>query len=201
MRALLVYNKEDARERELVERAINEMSSVLTDVEMADFNEIRQYIPISFTPCLILVHEDLQGGHLLEEDMDNNHLRVTAELLKAMDDEESVVHNAEVFRIDRLVKNSTNLEFGQQYNVAHELSDLILEGSWDSMTVDDRKIRVWKWMVQEGKISINDIPQEHRAAVQACELPVLNPNAKLAAEIKATADAVDFILLNFVPLV
>lgn len=103
MRVIFIYNQENLKEKEVIERAKKEILNYIEEIECIDFNLVREQFKIRTTPALIIIRDDLQGEHLLEEDMVNNQLRVTAELLKVMEEEDRNIHEMETYRIDYLV--------------------------------------------------------------------------------------------------
>lgn len=127
MKALLIYNKEDSREIELMNRAKQEISNLITEVDLVDFNLVRDKFSIRTTPTLIIVRDDLQGMHLLEEDMENNQLRITGELVKALDEEDKNIHNAEANRIDKLINSEVQIKMGENYQVMQDMASLLEE--------------------------------------------------------------------------
>ena len=108
MRALYIYNEHSRPELEALERVQTELGNL---VEFMGLQEATNQYPITRTPALIIIREDLQGEHLLDEN-DSGGLRMTAELYKAMEEEELNLHNVETHRIDSLINRevATNVD-------------------------------------------------------------------------------------------
>lgn len=101
MKALYIYNPHSAQEVAQIERATTEMLNIVDQVEAIDVDTAKQHFHIHSTPALIVIRDDLQGTHLLDEV--NGQLRITAELYKAMEEEDLNLHQAETHRLDNLI--------------------------------------------------------------------------------------------------
>ncbi len=101
MKSIYIYSQHSELERNMIERALIELPS---NVDVVEFDDIplfmRKYIRA--TPCLVIFNDDLQGDQLLGEGIDGS-LIVTAVLNKRMEEEDSVIHNIEVNRMDNLI--------------------------------------------------------------------------------------------------
>jgi hypothetical protein len=103
MQAIFIYNPHNSTEVSLTERVKLEFANYLVEVEAVDFQEVKNLFKISTTPALIIVSEALQGEHLLDE-ADNGQLKIAAELWKAIQEEEAVIHGIETNRIGDLIE-------------------------------------------------------------------------------------------------
>ena len=102
MRAVFIYNPHNANELTMLDRVKQELLQFIDEVEIVDFMEAKHF-HISQTPSLIVIREDLQGSNLLSENGDGK-LLVTAELWKAIQEEEKAIHNIQdCNRIDNLI--------------------------------------------------------------------------------------------------
>jgi hypothetical protein len=108
MRVLFVYNPNNSQEVSLIDGAMVEMSSYIEQIEAVDFNLVREQFKIRETPALVIIRDDLQGLQLLDKDETGNQLHVTAELLKAMEEEDLNFHQQETHRIDYLIVHEAN---------------------------------------------------------------------------------------------
>ncbi|MCT8978862.1 hypothetical protein N4T77_19990 [Clostridium sp. CX1] len=123
MRVIYAYNPYDSKEVKIIARVKEELSSLVEDIQIVDFMDIREMYKIRETPALIILRDDLQGINLLTEDPDNNgQLRVTGEVYKAMQEEENNFHNMPTNRIDVLI--NTEVVKGQD----NLMSDMIERG-------------------------------------------------------------------------
>jgi hypothetical protein len=99
MRIIYAYNPHDAKETTLLDRVkeeISEVSATLIDELMVeDFQIFKKYYPISQTPALIIVREDLQGHELLEEDEETGSLRLIAKVTEELQKETAARSAAE----------------------------------------------------------------------------------------------------------
>lgn len=101
MKALYIYNPHSVLEKNMFERAKKELSNHIQDINIKDINTIKNIIPIRDTPALVIIRDDLQGDSLLKEC--DGQLRVTAELYKALEEEELNIYQAKTHRIDSLI--------------------------------------------------------------------------------------------------
>lgn len=108
MRVLFIYNPNNFQEASLMDEAMAEMSNHIEQIEVVDFNLVREQFKIRETPALIIIRDDLQGLQLLDKDKTGNQLHITAELLKAMEEEDLNLHQQETHRIDNLVIREAN---------------------------------------------------------------------------------------------
>lgn len=106
MRVLFIYNPYNAKEVQLKDEAINNISSYVETVEAIDFQEVCEQFRVRTTPALIFIRDDFQGEELLTEDPDNaGKLRLVGELMKNLEDEELKIHSAETHRLDNVINN------------------------------------------------------------------------------------------------
>jgi len=103
LRTLFIYNPYSASEIKILDRVRQEFSSHVEEVEVTDFENIKNIYKIRTTPALIIIRDDLQGSHLIT-DGDDGSLRATAELVKTMQEEDLNIYQAETYRIDNLIK-------------------------------------------------------------------------------------------------
>ena len=106
MKAVYIYNQHSAHECEMLERAKQEMGAYIQEVQVLDIDQAKELYHFGSTPAIIFVQEHLQGAHLL--DSTDGQLRVTAEVYKALQDEELNLRNAETHRIDYLITAEVN---------------------------------------------------------------------------------------------
>ena len=101
MKVVYIYNQHSAKEVEMLERAKQEMGSYIQEVQVLDIDQAKELYHFGSTPALIVVQEHLQGEHLL--DSTDGQLRVTAEVYKALQEEELNLRETETHRIDNLI--------------------------------------------------------------------------------------------------
>ncbi|OUM86643.1 MAG: hypothetical protein BAA01_11585 [Bacillus thermozeamaize] len=101
MKALFIYNPHSTPERNIIERAQNEMPGYLEIVSVFDLPAPLKRL-VRATPALIPVTDDLQGEGLLGEGVDGK-LLATAMLYKRLEEEEAAIHQAETHRLDNFV--------------------------------------------------------------------------------------------------
>lgn len=118
MRTLFIYNSNNAKEREIIERAKNELGPDIEEVDFVDFNTVRDHFKIRTTPALIFIRDDLQGEKLMETYQQNNKLRALGEIAKALQEEELNLHQTETNRIDSIIKKEVD-------NVALQLLEAV----------------------------------------------------------------------------
>ena len=63
MKALFIYNPYSASEIKILDRVRQEFSSHVEEVEVTDFENIKNIYKIRTTPALIIIRDDLQGSH------------------------------------------------------------------------------------------------------------------------------------------
>lgn len=119
MKAYYIYSPYSRNELELLERVLVELGEYA--VELVDYTLERERFHITQTPALVVIREDLQGSHLLDETVDGK-LRVYAELMKVVDEEEKNIHNVDNTRIDSLIKKEVATE------VDNTVLDIIVRG-------------------------------------------------------------------------
>lgn len=107
MKAYYIYSPHSRNELELLERVLIELGGYA--VELVDYTLERDRFHITQTPALIMVREDLQGSHLLDETVDGK-LRIYAEFMKVIDEEEKNIHNVDNARVDSLIKKEVAME-------------------------------------------------------------------------------------------
>ena len=101
MKTIYIYSKHVANELELLQRVKNEYRGQLDAYELDEIpTMLRNYVRA--TPATIIVNDDLQGEHLLGEDVDGK-LIVTGHLLKRTDDEDRFIHNVDNCRFDAYI--------------------------------------------------------------------------------------------------
>ena len=107
MKAFFISSVHSAKQRDMLTRVLNEMSSHLTEIQTLDEDKAKEVFGIRATPALIILRDDLQGEHLLDEAVDGQ-LLVTAELIKAMQEEDLAIHQKETHRMDNFIKAENN---------------------------------------------------------------------------------------------
>ncbi|MGG6309780.1 hypothetical protein [Paenibacillus macerans] len=100
MRIVLVYNPYNSAEVAALGQVKEELSTYAEDVQVYDFQQVKDRYFISRTPAVIFIREDLQGEQLLNVDEVQARLRVTLEAYKNMDEEEKNLHDMENSRLD-----------------------------------------------------------------------------------------------------
>lgn len=125
MKAIYIYNPHDSNEVALLDRARTELGNYIQDIQVVDFQAVRDIYQITQTPALILIREDLQGANLLDEV--SGQLRVTAELWAAIQQEELVIHQAETHRIDNIIIAETSSKMADNAQVMDDMSNLLIE--------------------------------------------------------------------------
>lgn len=65
-----------------------------------DYQEVRDIIPVRATPAFVFIREDLQGDELLDGDAE---LKITAEVYKAITDEDEKIHKLNSRRLDIMI--------------------------------------------------------------------------------------------------
>jgi len=106
MRAIFIYSKHDARQRNLIERVESELQGVIEVVELDECPTLLRRL-VRETPCLIKSEEHLQGVSLLDEAVDGK-LLLTAEMYESMDRSEKALHNVDNARLDTFVVGENN---------------------------------------------------------------------------------------------
>jgi hypothetical protein len=87
MRLIYAYNPHNAQEIALLDRVKEESSGLIEELIVEDFQTLKEYYPISQTPALIVIREDLQGPDLLEEDEETGALRLVAKVAEELQKE------------------------------------------------------------------------------------------------------------------
>ena len=107
MKAFFVSSVHSLKQRDMVARALNEMGTHITEIQTLDEDKAKEVFGIRATPALIILRDDLQGEHLLDETVDGQ-LVVTAELIKAMEEEDLAIHQKATHRMDNFIKAENN---------------------------------------------------------------------------------------------
>ena len=115
MKAFFVSSVHSLKQRDMVARALNEMGTHITEIQTLDEDKAKEVFGIRATPALIILRDDWQGEHLLNETVDGQ-LLVTAELLKAMEEEDLAIHQQETHRMDNFIK-AENLKAVDEYTL------------------------------------------------------------------------------------
>lgn len=103
MKVIVIYNPHSAIEMAKLERARADMlANHIIEIAAYDFQDVRDRYPVSSTPAIIPIRDDLQGENLLDE-VEGGMLRMTAEILKMMQEEDLNLHQMETNRIDHLI--------------------------------------------------------------------------------------------------
>lgn len=132
MKAIYIYNPHDSNEVILLDRARTELGTYIQDIQAVDFQAVRDTFQIAQTPALILIREDLQGANLLDDV--NGQLRVTAELWRAIQDEELVIHQTETHRIDNIINSEVKVKLEENSALVDEQVGALLAD--DTQTPD-----------------------------------------------------------------
>lgn len=127
MRVIYVYNPHSAFETALKTRAVNELQTYVEEVESIDFQAIKDIYRIRATPALIIIRDDLQGEHLLEEDIERGQLRLALECYKALQEQESNIYQKDTKRIDSVVLKEVAIQMGENYQVMQDMASLLDE--------------------------------------------------------------------------
>jgi hypothetical protein len=104
MRIVYIYNPHNPREVGLIDQVKQELGQIVEEVQVIDFQEIRDQYKISQTPALVFIREDLQGDHLLDVDDTQSKLRLTLESIKHLQDEQSNLFQTVTNRLDYRMK-------------------------------------------------------------------------------------------------
>lgn len=126
MKVYYIYNPHDANEVALMERAKTELQSYVEEVVVEDFMVAKERFHITQTPALVVIREDMQGAHLLTEDLESGKLRVALEAYKVLQEEEAVIHNMETARIDNVVNAEIATRYGAERTTYEETIDTLL---------------------------------------------------------------------------
>ncbi len=100
MKIILVYNPESEVERNKMTLLENKLGTLL--VAKYDFREVKDVLPVRATPAFIIIRDDLEGDELLDGDLE---LKIEAEVLKIMDEEDLKVHQKENNRLDYFIND------------------------------------------------------------------------------------------------
>ena len=106
MRAIYIYSKHDATQRNLIERVESELSGVIKIKELDECSEDLKWL-VRETPAFIHAEEHLQGMYLLSEGTDGK-LLLTAEMYRILDRSEKALHNVDNARLDAFVNGENN---------------------------------------------------------------------------------------------
>ena len=106
MRAIYIYSKHDATQRNLIERVESELGGIIEVVELDECPSLLRRL-VRETPCLIQAEEHLQGIELLKDGVDGK-LLLTAEMYERMDRSEKALHNVDNARLDSFVVGENN---------------------------------------------------------------------------------------------
>ncbi|WP_373845091.1 hypothetical protein [Clostridium sp.] len=103
MRVIYVYDKNSEIQRNMITRASTEIGSSITELKVANLDDVKDTFNIRATPAVIILRDDLQGENLLNENTDGS-LLITALLTKYMDEEDKSLHQQDNNRLDLLIK-------------------------------------------------------------------------------------------------
>lgn len=103
MRVIYVYDKNSEIQRNMITRASTEIGSSITELKVANLDDVKDTFNIRATPAVVILRDDLQGENLLNENTDGS-LLITALLTKYMDEEDKSLHQQDNNRLDLLVK-------------------------------------------------------------------------------------------------
>lgn len=98
MKVIYIYNMESEIERNNLNRIRAELGENL--ILEYDYQEVRDIIPVRATPAFVFIREDLQGDELFDGDAE---LKITAEVYKAITDEDEKIHKLNSRRFDIMI--------------------------------------------------------------------------------------------------
>lgn len=98
MKVIYIYNMESEIERNNLNRIRAELGDNL--ILEYDYQEVRDILPVRATPAFVFIREDLQGDDLLDGDAE---LKITAEVYKAITDEDEKIHKLNSRRFDIMI--------------------------------------------------------------------------------------------------
>lgn len=100
MKIILVYNQESEIERNTMQTLETKLGNLI--IAKHNFMDVRDILPVRATPAFVVLRDDLEGDDLLAGDVE---LKIEAEILKIMQEEELKVHEAETNRLDNFITN------------------------------------------------------------------------------------------------
>lgn len=103
MKVLYIYNPHSSNELQVLDRVKNELGTSVTMISIDNTPDIIKKL-ITMTPVLIPISLDLQGSHILNDDIDGK-LIALAIINKRLEEEELALFNQETSRLDNLVNN------------------------------------------------------------------------------------------------
>lgn len=98
MKLIYIYSMHSEVERAALNRLRDELGMYI--VGEYDYQEVKDIIPVRATPAFLIIRDDLQGDDLLEGDA---QLKITAEAMKAMGEEDLKIHQKETYRLDSFI--------------------------------------------------------------------------------------------------
>jgi len=98
VKVIYIYNMESEIERNNLNRIRAELGDNL--ILEYDYQEVRDILPVRATPAFVFIREDLQGDDLLDGDAE---LKITAEVYKAITDEDEKIHKLNSRRFDIMI--------------------------------------------------------------------------------------------------
>lgn len=98
MKLIYIYSMHNEVERTALNRLRDELGMYI--VGEYDYQEVKEIIPIRATPAFLILRDDLQGDELLDGDV---QLKITAEAMKAMGEEDLKIHQKETNRLDSFI--------------------------------------------------------------------------------------------------
>ena len=98
MKLIYIYSMHNEVERTALNRLRDELGMYI--VGEYDYQEVKDIIPVRATPAFLILRDDLQGDDLLDGDP---QLKITAEAMKAMAEEDLKIHQKETNRLDNFI--------------------------------------------------------------------------------------------------
>ncbi len=103
MKILFIYSQHDARQKALIDRVKNEMSTYVDEIEVLEVEKAKEHFHIRATPAIIPICDHWQGEALMAEGVDGQ-LLITATAYKLNEEEDFAIHQAETNRLDNFIK-------------------------------------------------------------------------------------------------
>jgi len=98
VKLIYIYSMHNEVERAALNRLRDELGMYI--VGEYDYLDVKDLIPIRTTPAFLILRDDLQGDELLDGDV---QLKITAEAMKAMGEEDLKIHQKETNRLDNFI--------------------------------------------------------------------------------------------------
>ena len=98
VKLIYIYSMHNEVERAALNRLRDELGMYI--VGEYDYQDVKDLIPIRTTPAFLILRDDLQGDELLDGDV---QLKITAEAMKAMGEEDLKIHQKETNRLDNFI--------------------------------------------------------------------------------------------------